>query len=131
MVDTSKNHFVNLKKDFVEYISYLCHLIAKPSMIYLDKILTESDLRQYLSFMIDKLGWGFHPDTPVGDYIDNNGNPSYTIDEIPILDRLIDESFDYCEANNLDIYEISMAILNEKFGDIFEELHKAYSEANA
>lgn len=58
MIDTSKNHFVKLKKDFVEDISYLCHLEAEPSMIYLDKILTESDLRQYLSFMIDKLGCG-------------------------------------------------------------------------
>ena len=81
--------------------------------------------------MIDKFGWGFHPDTLDSDYIDYNGNQSYTIDEIPLLERLTDESFDYCESNNFVIYEISMAILNEKLGDIFEELHKAYSESNA
>lgn len=118
MVDTSKNHFVNLKKDFVEEISYLCRLKAEPSMIYLDKILTESDLRQYLSFMIDKLGWGFHPDDPVRDYIDKNGNMQFTIDEVPTLERLMKESFEYCEVNNLDIYELSMVILKEKFGEL-------------
>lgn len=32
MIDTSKNHFVKLKKDFVEDISYLCLLIVKPKM---------------------------------------------------------------------------------------------------
>ena len=95
----SNNHFVNKKSNFVEDISYLCHLKAEPFMIYLDKILTGSDLSLYLSYMIDKLGWGYHPDTPVSDY--------------------------------LDIYKISIAILNENFGDIFEEQHKAYSESNA
>ena len=100
-------------------------------MIHLDKILAESDLRHYLSYMIDKLGWGFHPDDPIEDYIDNNGNPSFPVNEVTTLERLMDESFEYCEANNLDIYEISMAILNEKFGDFFEELNKAYSKSNA
>lgn len=96
-------------------------------MIYLDKILTESDLRQYLSFMIDKLGWGFHPDDYIGDYVNDDGEPIFNEEQVVVLERLMEESFDFCKQKGIDIYEVSMAICTEKFGDIFEELHKSVS----
>ena len=38
-----------------------------------EQILTESNLRQYLSYMIDILGWGFHPDDYIGVLVNNAG----------------------------------------------------------
>ena len=93
-----------------------------------ERIQTESNLRLYLSYMIDILGWGFHPDDPISDYIKEDGTPIFNEQQVVVLERLMEESFDFCEQNGMDIYEVSMAICTEKYGDIFEELHKAYSE---
>ena len=92
-----------------------------------DKILSESNLRLYLSYMVDTLGWGFHPDDFIGDYVKDNGKPVFSEEQVVVLERLMEESFDFCEQKGMDIYEVSMAICSEMYGDIFEELHKSVS----
>ena len=96
-----------------------------------ERIQTESNLRQYLSYMIDILGWGFHPDDYIYDYVKEDGTPIFNEEEVVVMERLMEESFDFCEQKGMDIYEMSMAICTEKYGDLFGELHKAYSEKNA
>ena len=95
-----------------------------------EQILTESNLRQYLSYMIDILGWGFHPDDDIGDYVKEDGTPIFKEEQVVVLERLMEESFDFCEQKGMDIYELSMAICTEKYGDIFVELHKAFLDSN-
>ena len=95
-----------------------------------ERIQTESNLRQYLSYMIDILGWGFHPDDYIGDYVNDDGSPIFNEEEVVVMERLMEESFDFCEQKGMDIYKVSMSICSDKYGDIFEELHKAYSEKN-
>ena len=95
-----------------------------------DKILTHSNLRQYLSYMIDILGWYFHPDDYIGDYVKDDGTPIFNEEQVVVLERLMEESFDFCRQVGMDLYEMSMVICTEKYGDIFGELHKAYSENN-
>ena len=34
--------------------------------------------------------------------------------------------FAFCKQNDMDVYEMFMGICREKYGDIFEELLKAY-----
>ena len=89
-----------------------------------EQILTESNLRQYLSYMIDILGWGFHPDDYIGDYVNDDGEPIFNEEQVVVLERLMEESFDFCEQKGMDIYEVSMANCTDMNGDIFEELHK-------
>ena len=78
-----------------------------------EQILTESNLRQYLSYMIDILGWGFHPDDYIGDYVKEDGTPIFREEQVVVLERLMEESFDFCEQKGMDIYELSMAICTD------------------
>ena len=85
-------------------------------------IKTEKDLRDMLAEVIGYLGWAFHPDDPMTDYVRRDtGEPSYTQEEAQRLDHLMDEAFDFCNQQGLDIYELSMEICKELHGDIFAE----------
>ena len=85
-------------------------------------IKTENDLWALLTEVISFLGWAFHPDDPMTDYVRRDtGEPSYSPEEAERLDSLMDESFDFCEQHGVDIYELSMEISKELHGDIFAE----------
>lgn len=83
-------------------------------------IKTENDLREMLTEVISYLGWAFHPDDPMADYVHRStGEPSYSSDEAMRLDRLMDEAFAFCEKQGIDIYGLSMDICKELHGDIW------------
>lgn len=85
-------------------------------------ISTENDLRVLLIEVISYLGWAFHPDEPMTEYVwRDTGEPSYTQEEAQRLDNLMDEAFDFCEQHGIDIYELAMEISKELHGDIFAE----------
>jgi hypothetical protein len=94
----------------------------------IQSINTEKDLREMLTEVISYLGWAFHPDDPMTDYVRRDtGEPSYTSEEAEKLDALMDEAFEFCEQNGIDIYELSMDISKELHGDIFAEKEVALS----
>ena len=83
---------------------------------------TEIDLRALLTEVISYLGWAFHPDDPMTDYVRRDtGEPSYTPEEAKRLDWQMDEAFEFCKQHGVDIYELSMEISKELHGDIFAE----------
>lgn len=83
---------------------------------------TENDLRAMLTEVIGYLGWAFHPDNSMAEYVRrDNSEPSYTLEEAKRLDQLMDEAFDFCEQHGIDIYGLSMEISKELHGDIFDE----------
>lgn len=83
---------------------------------------TEKDLRAMLTEVISYLGWAFHPDDPITNYVRRDtGEPSYTQEESKRLDSLMDEAFDFCEKQGVDIYDLSMEISKELHGDIFTD----------
>lgn len=89
-------------------------------------IKTGIDLRAFLTELICYLGWAFHPDNPMSDYVRRDtGVPSYSSEEAERLDNLMDKAFDFCEQRGIDIYELSMEISKELHGDIFDELKVA------
>lgn len=73
---------------------------------------TRTALRRFLIELREE-GLNFHPDTPFSDYVNRDGKPSYTPEQINVRDNLLDESFAYCDANGLDIYEVAMEIFNQ------------------
>lgn len=82
-------------------------------------IKTEKDLRAILTEVISYLGWAFHPDDPMTDYVrKDTGEPSYTPEEAKRLEGLMDEAFDFCEKHSVDINELSMKINKQQHGDI-------------
>ena len=83
-------------------------------------IKTKNNVQEMLTEVISYLGWAFHPDDPMTDYVRRDtGEPSYTPEEAKRLDELMDEAFDFCEKEGIDIYELSMEISKELHGDIF------------
>lgn len=91
-------------------------------MNMIQNINTENDLCEMLTEVISYLGWAFHPDDPMTDYVNREtGEPSYTLEEAERLDKLMDEAFGFCEQNSIDIYELSMVICKQLHGDIFAE----------
>lgn len=92
----------------------------------IQSIKTENDLRSMLTEVIGYLGWAFHPDNSMADYVRRDtGEPSYTIEEAQRLNCLMDEASDFCEHHEIDIYELSMEISKVLYGDIFAEMEVA------
>ena len=83
---------------------------------------TENDLRSMLTEVISYLGWAFHPDESMTEYVRrDNGEPSYSPEEAKRLDLLMDVAFSFCKQQDIDIYDFSMEICKELHGDIFAE----------
>ena len=83
---------------------------------------TKKDLRALLTEVISYLGWAFHPDDSLTDYVRRDtGEPSYSLEEAERLNNLMDEAFDFCNHQGVDIYEVSTEICKEQHGDIFAE----------
>lgn len=79
-----------------------------------------NDLQAMLTEVIGHLGWAFHPDDSMTDYVcRDSGEPSYTLEEAKRLDCLMDDAFDFCDERGIDIYELSMEISRKLHGDIF------------
>lgn len=88
----------------------------------INSINTENDLRALLTEVISYLGWAFHPDDPMTDYVRRDtGEPSYSPEEAKRLDSLMNEAFNFCDKRGIDIYELSMEICKRLHGDIFAQ----------
>jgi hypothetical protein len=69
-------------------------------------IKTIQDVEAYADFFVNELHVNFHSDTPFSDYIrSDNGESSFTPEEISIYDHLMDQCFDVCEKEGVDIYK--------------------------
>ena len=68
-----------------------------------------SDVRCFIYFMVIEkgLGAGFHPDTPIDDYVNETGMTTFTftIYEATLLQHQLDRCFAVCERLGEDIYE--------------------------
>lgn len=72
------------------------------------KILTIEDVKQFAKELTAE-GLSFHPDDDFNDYINfTSGEPSYTSEEAEIRNKLMNECFDVCENEGIDIYEVMM-----------------------
>lgn len=89
-------------------------------------IKTEKDLRALLTEVISYLGWAFHPNDSMTNYVRRDtGEPSYSPEEAKRLDNLMDKAYDFCEQHGIDFYELSMEISKDFHGDIFAKQEAA------
>ena len=84
-------------------------------------ITTVADVKAFFHHLVDERKLNFHPDDDFADYISvKEGTPTFTNEEVTVYNRLMEESFDVCDAAGVDIYELG-----------FEELQTIVKPAEA
>lgn len=67
------------------------------------------DVDAFFKYIISERRVNFHPDDGFENYISlENGEPSFSNEEIIQFNTMLDEAFRICEENGVDIYEIGL-----------------------
>lgn len=77
-----------------------------------------SDVKTFFYFLIveKELGHGFHPDTPIHDYVNlETGEQTFTPRWADIFQKHLDTCFKVCNDLAVDIYDIGLE-LNQELG---------------
>lgn len=78
-------------------------------------IYTVDQVKDFFSYLAMDRKVAFHPDDDFAQYIDlNSTEPTFNANEAAILNRLMDESLEVCEANQTDIYKLAEFMLSAK-----------------
>lgn len=79
-----------------------------------DYIETFKEVKQFINYLVytEALGMGFHPDTPIKDYIrSSDDQPTFNSIEIDALQSCLDKCFEVARKLNFDIYDIGLSIV--------------------
>lgn len=70
---------------------------------------TYDELIEFLKECIDYLGLRFHPDRDFTYYTDyRNDERLFSDEQAEIYNKKLSDAFDFCEDNDLDIYELAL-----------------------
>lgn len=86
---------------------------------YPESISSESDFRRLVAAMLDRVGTGFHPDTPPGEYVNTaTGAPVFDPLEVGQLEALWEQAFVLLTRERIDeiAYEHFMRRFQRAFG---------------
>lgn len=73
---------------------------------------TIEDVQRFFEYIIYELGINFHVDTPFSDYVYNyNDKRCFTKSEALRLQIMMEKSFEICDNESVDIYEIALNTL--------------------
>lgn len=76
------------------------------------RIATIDDVKVFFGHLVDERGVEFHPDDRFEDYVSReNYENTFSPEECAIYNRLMDESFEVCEENGVDIYAVGLDFL--------------------
>lgn len=72
-------------------------------------ITTIADVESFFHHLVDERKVNFHPDDDFAKYISlDDKTPMFTDEEVAVYNRLMEESFDACEAAGADIYKLGI-----------------------
>lgn len=75
-------------------------------------IKTANDVKEFFVFLIEQKNLNFHPDTDFGEYVNFETEvPTFDSKETSHYNKLMDDSFEVCESENVDIYNLALSIL--------------------
>lgn len=77
----------------------------------LQAINSSEDVKAFFTWLEETALCNFHPDTPFNDYVDEDGNQSFTDEDCETYDRLMLESFAVFhgkEETSIDVYSFAM-----------------------
>lgn len=67
------------------------------------------DVNTFFHHIVSERKVNFHPDDMFEDYVSCEGGiNTFTLDECAVYNRLMDESFDICKKEGVDIYSIGL-----------------------
>ncbi|WP_291128068.1 hypothetical protein [Flavobacterium sp. UBA7682] len=76
------------------------------------RIETVEDVKAFFEILHTKYELAFHPDDSFEDYVNiENGAPTFTNDEAIYLNEVMNQCFEVCEKNDVEIYDIGMQLL--------------------
>lgn len=64
------------------------------------------DVRKFFHYIVEERNVNFNPDDMFRDYMLADGSNAFTPEECEIYNRLVEEAFNICDKENVDIYEI-------------------------
>lgn len=68
-----------------------------------------SDVERFFRQIVHNLKVNFHPDDGFETYVSlDSDKPSFSVEEVALANRLMDEAFDVCEKAGVDIYALGM-----------------------
>jgi hypothetical protein len=74
------------------------------------KINTSEDVKAFAKQLIEE-GVSFHPDDDFNDYVNfKEHKPTYTKEEAQKRNQLMDQCFEVCEKEGVDIYDIMLEV---------------------
>lgn len=78
---------------------------------------TVLEVKEFFKYMVNERKLNFHLDDDFADYVSyDEKTSSFTIEEVEVYNRLMEESFNVCDATGVDIYEIGLQELQEVLG---------------
>ena len=78
------------------------------------KIATIDDVKEFFHHLVCERNLNFHPDDRFEDYVScGDGSNTFSQEECSVYNRLMDESFDVCEKNGVDIYAIGLELMQK------------------
>ena len=70
-------------------------------------IKSTEEVKTFFHHLVYERHVNFHPDEDFKNYICyEDKKPTFTTDEVEVYNRLMDESFDVCSKEKIDIYQI-------------------------
>lgn len=74
-----------------------------------------NDVESFFHHIVYERKVNFHPDNMFEDYIScESGIHTFAHEECALYNRLMDEYFNVCESNGIDIYEIGLKELKKR-----------------
>ena len=78
---------------------------------------TVLEVKEFFKYMVNERKPNFHLDDDFADYVSyEDKTPTFAKKEIEVYIRLIEKSFNVCDATGIDIYEIGAQELQEALG---------------
>ena len=100
----------------MKYVETFFHHIVNMTYNSNSNIKTVKDVEAFFHHIVFERKVNFNPDDLFEDYVScESGINTFTLEECAIYNRLMDESFNVCEKEGIDIYEIGMKELMSDF----------------
>jgi hypothetical protein len=72
-----------------------------------------SDVEQFFKHLTLTENLAFHPDDDFKDYVTNSNEPFYTTQKAELLNNLMNDCFEVCESEKVDVYGVALGVVEE------------------
>lgn len=77
------------------------------------EIKTISDVKAFATYLVQVENLSFHPDDDFKEYITSDMKPFYSEKEAELRNKLMNDCFNVCNEQNVEIYELLLPIIQK------------------